>query len=104
MLLTYMVSREIPSSCDCICKLDRALSLNLKNVPKPGLNMPLRFIKQNENSTRKDSLARKLNNHSVNDFWKEVKLINNSKTPLSTDIDGVEGAEKNCTSMEKPLP
>ncbi len=43
---------------------------------------------------RKDSLARKLSNHSVNDFWKEVKLINNSKTPLPTDIDGVEGADK----------
>ncbi len=65
----------------------------LKKRTQAMFKYALRFIKQNENSMRKDSLARTLSNHSANDFWKEVKL-NNSKTPLPTGIDGVEGAEK----------
>ncbi len=66
----------------------------LKKCTQARFKYALRFIKQNENSMRKDFLARKLSNHTVNDFWKKVKLINNSKTPFPTDIDGIEGAEK----------
>ena len=66
----------------------------LKKHTQARFKYAVRFIKQNENSMRKDSLARKLSNLGTNDFWKEVKLINNSKTPLPMDIDGVEGADK----------
>ncbi len=43
---------------------------------------------------RKDSLARKLHDNDVVNFWKEVRLINNSSMPLPTNIDGVVGVDK----------
>ena len=36
---------------------------------------------------RADSLARKLQNNNLTDFWKEVKVLNNKKTPLPSDIE-----------------
>ena len=42
---------------------------------------------------RADSLAGKLRKHSYCDFWKEVKLINNCKAPLPSNIDGTCGSE-----------
>ncbi len=43
---------------------------------------------------RADSLAGKLCNNSAYDFSKEVKTINNSKTPLPTNIEGIVGNDK----------
>ncbi len=54
----------------------------------------LHFIKRNENTMRSDSLARKLHNKSPNDFGKEIKQMNNCKTSLPTNIDGVCGSEE----------
>ena len=54
----------------------------------------LRFIKNNENTMRADSLARKLQNRGHKDFWKEVKSMSNSKTPLPTNIEGISGEER----------
>lgn len=53
----------------------------------------LRYVKNNESDMRKDSLARKLANHSPAEFWKEIKAMNNNKTPLPSCIEGVSGAE-----------
>ncbi len=38
---------------------------------------------------RKDSLARKLQNNDIKELWKEVKFINNSRTPLNNNMEGV---------------
>ena len=54
----------------------------------------LRFIKNNEESMRADSLAGKMQTHSYNDFWKEVKSMNQSQTPLPTNIDGITGEDR----------
>ena len=53
----------------------------------------LRFIKRNENTMRSDSLARKLHKNNVNDFWKEIRTMNNCKTCLPSNIDGVSGSD-----------
>ena len=53
----------------------------------------LRLIKRNENAMRSDSLAKKLQNNNPNDFWKQIKRMNNCKTSLPTNIDGVSGPE-----------
>ena len=42
---------------------------------------------------RADSLAMKLQNNNVNDFWKEIKNIGNSKTAFPSNIDGVSGPD-----------
>ncbi len=43
---------------------------------------------------RKESLAKNLHDNNVDNLWKEVRLINNSSTPLPTNIDGVVGVDK----------
>ncbi len=43
---------------------------------------------------RRDDLATKLQTNNVEGFWKEVQLIDNSNTPLPTNIEGVVGCEK----------
>ena len=53
-----------------------------------------RSINKNENTMRADSLARNLQNNNPTDFWKEVKVMNNNKTPLPSDIEGVSSPEK----------
>ena len=37
---------------------------------------------------RADSIASKLQNKSYNDFWKEIRYMNNSKSPSPTNIEG----------------
>ena len=53
----------------------------------------IRYIKRHENSLRKESLARKLVDKNPIEFWKEVKHMNASNTPLPTCIDGISGAD-----------
>ena len=53
----------------------------------------IRYIKRHENSLRKESLDRKLVDKNPIEFWKEVKHMNASNTPLPTCIDGISGAD-----------
>lgn len=41
-----------------------------------------------------ESLARKPQNNNPNDFWKKVKVVNNTNAPLTSGIDGVSSPEK----------
>lgn len=68
--------------------------LELKKRTNARFKYALRFIKKNENTMRADSLARKLQVNNLTDFWKEVKVMNNSKTPLPADIEGVSSPGK----------
>ena len=52
----------------------------------------IRFIKGHEQSLRKEALAQKMTDLDPKSFWKEVKLMNNSRTPLPASIEGVTGA------------
>ncbi|KAM4570246.1 uncharacterized protein PAE49_009455 [Odontesthes bonariensis] len=42
---------------------------------------------------RADALANRLQNNDYSDFWKEVKALNNCKTSLPSDIEGVSGTD-----------
>ena len=46
----------------------------------------IRYIKKNEQMMRANSMARKLQQNDVNAFWKDVKVINNSKLAMLTII------------------
>ncbi len=51
---------------------------------------------------RSDSLAKKLQNNNLNDFfWKEIKSMNNCKTSLPTNISGVSGSEEITQMWQK---
>ena len=60
---------------------------------KAKFKYSMRFLKQHENSLRSESLARKMMNHRPDTFWKEIKMLNNTKTSLPSSIDGVSGSE-----------
>ena len=53
----------------------------------------IRYIKRNEQAMRSNALAKKLQQNNPKDFWKEIKVINNSKMPLPSNIDGITGPE-----------
>lgn len=40
-----------------------------------------------------ESLTRKPQNNNPNDFWKKVKVVNNTNAPLTSGIDGVSSPE-----------
>ncbi len=63
-------------------------------LKKRRFKYALCYIKNHENTMRKDSLTRKLHDNDVDNFWKEVKLINNNSMPLPMNIDGVVGVDK----------
>ena len=67
---------------------------------KARFKYALRFIKRNEAKLRQESLARKMTDLGQEDFWKEVKFMNNSATPLPSCIDDNIGAE-NIVDMWK---
>ena len=64
------------------------LHVNTKRKVKYAIN----FIKKNEAQLRKESLAKKLSDCNIKEFWKEIRSLNNSNTPLPEVIDNVAGA------------
>ena len=60
---------------------------------KARFKYALRSIKQHENKLRSDSLAKSLSKNKNDDFWKEIRVMNNAKTPLPNNIGGVSGKE-----------
>ncbi len=65
------------------------------------LNMLYVILKTMKMALRADSRAGKLCNNSVDDFWKEVRTINNSKIPLPTNIEGIVGNVKMVQLLRK---
>ena len=76
---------------------------NLNNRPRNGFiyrtmivsrarfKYALRWVKQIEDTARADSLARNLYTNDVDQFWKEVKKINQTTTVQANSIDGISG-------------
>ena len=60
----------------------------MKNITNTRFKYALRYIKNNEYSMRRDTLATKLQSNNVEGFWKEVKVIDNCNTPIPTNIEG----------------
>ena len=65
---------------------------DLKKQAVARFKSAVRFIKRNEQTLRANSMARKMQEKEIFDFWKEVKTINNSKIPLPSNIGGVTGS------------
>ena len=59
-----------------------------KKLTNAKYKYALRFIKRHENKMRADSLARKLRDNNPYDFWKEVRVMNNCKSSLPSNIEG----------------
>ena len=61
----------------------------------------LKYIKRNEADMRKASLARKMSDLESNEFWKEIRAINNAKTPLPCSIEDSNGPKEIINLWEK---
>ena len=53
----------------------------------------IRFINKNENTLRRESLAKKMSNLKQGDFWKEVNSINKCNVPLPSSIENATGSD-----------
>ena len=65
---------------------------DMKNRAKARFKGAMKFIRNNEDIRRKESLAKKLLCKNYKVFWKEIKLMNNSNLSLPNVIDGVTGS------------
>ena len=65
---------------------------DMNNRTKARFKGALRFIKNNEDTLKKDSLARKLLSKNDKEFWKEIRVMNSINMPLPNVIDGVTGS------------
>ena len=54
---------------------------------KAKFKYTLRYISNNEDLLRKESLAKKLAQTNSKDFWTDINKISNSKTPLPNTIE-----------------
>ena len=68
---------------------------------KARFKYALRYIKKNEADMRKASLAKKMSELESNEFWKEIRTINNAKTPLPCSIDDSNGPQEIINLWEK---
>ena len=53
----------------------------------------IRFLKNHECQLRQDSLAKKLSQSRPDDFWKEIRQVNNCNIPLPNSIEDVTGID-----------
>ncbi|XDV38077.1 hypothetical protein PO909_007559 [Leuciscus waleckii] len=53
----------------------------------------VRYLKRTERILRADSLVRKLLQNNVQDFWKEIQVMNAAKVPLPFSVEGVTGPD-----------
>ena len=60
----------------------------------------VRQLKRDEERIRADNMARKMADKNYTDFWKEIKMVNNSRVPLPSSIEGVSGRQ-NITLLWK---
>lgn len=65
-----------------------------KKLTNARYKYAIRFICKNEQAMRADSMAKKLIGSNVNDFWKEVRVLNNCKTSLPCTVEGISGPEE----------
>ena len=54
----------------------------------------IRFIKNHESQLRKDLLAKELSQSKPEDFWKEIRQINNCNIPLPNSVESITGKEE----------
>ena len=55
---------------------------DMMKLSRARFKYSLRFIKQHESQLKKDALANKLAQGKPDEFWKDVRLMNNCRTPL----------------------
>ena len=62
-------------------------------VTRAHFKYALRFVRNQEDMARADSLAQDLSDHDVDGFWKTMHKMNNCNTILANVIDGVSGPD-----------
>ena len=87
----YNASRELREIWLGAGKPKQGPLFELHKNAKARCKYAIRYIQNNENIMCKESLAKKLSHLDAKSFWKEIKMMNCSSTPLPTTIEGVSG-------------
>lgn len=95
---TYQFSRDIFQQWSAAGKPRQGPLFELRKTSRAQCKYACRHIRSHENALRKESLAKKLCDRDQREFWKEIRLMNNSKTPLPMSIDGLSG-EKDIADL-----
>ena len=67
---------------------------DLMKTSRARFKYAIRFLKNHECQLRKDSLAKKLSQSRPDDFWKEIRQVNNCNIPLPNSIEDVTGIDE----------
>ena len=93
LLLIYEISRDAYFLWRDSGSPRQGMLFDMKNRTKARFKGAMRFIKNNKDTLKKDSLARKLlSKNDDKEFWKEIRVMNSSNMPLPNVIDGVTGS------------
>ena len=94
----YSTSRDVAKLWGNAGKPRQGYLFELHRTSKARFKFALRYIKRNEASLRKESLASKLADGDSKGFWKQIKGDSNVRVPLPTSIEGVTG-EANIANL-----
>ena len=87
----YNASRELREMWLGAGKPKQGPLFELHKNAKARCKYAIRYIQNNENIMRKESLAKELSHLDAKSFWKDIKMMTCSSTPLPTTIEGVSG-------------
>ena len=94
----YSTSRDVAKLWGNAGKPRQGYLFELHRTSKARFKFALRYIKRNEASLRKESLASKLADGDSKGFWKLIKGDSNVRVPLPTSVEGVTG-EANIANL-----
>ena len=72
----------------------------LKCMARAAFRHEMKFLRENEDQLRSQSMLSKLRNGECNDFWKEIKALNSKKESLPLTVGGTSG-ESNIANLWK---
>ena len=94
----YSTSRDVAKLWGNAGKPRQGYLFELHRTSKARFEFALRYIKRNEASLRKESLASKLADGDSKGFWELIKGDSNVRVPLPTSVEGVTG-EANIANL-----
>ena len=72
----------------------------LKCMAQDAFRHEMKFLRENEDQLRSQSMLSKLRRGECNDFWKEIKALNPKKESLPLTVEGTSG-ESNIANLWK---
>ena len=92
--------REAVSRWNIACRPKSGPLAELKCRTRADFRHEMKFLRENEDQFRSQSILSKLKRSECNDFWKEIKALNPKKESLPLTVGGTSG-ESNIANLWK---